>query len=885
MDIDFRVLPSGHLRCDGTEGAVCEAFSRSTGEGLIVLAARKTVASLPPPALFLRRFARAYLGTRCHLGQQDPSQPEALDPPDDETVEGLRSGLPPMQGGEYVSAEVLRDWWRTLDGWVCEQVRVHGGLAGFLRKRAPEWHQLGRVCLHLAENPSDPGCPFAFMATYTRELSSAGKVRHIPLVKALDEYGGARNKRALLNLLVPVQRAAESSELMRALVAEGDLYHPLAWTAPEAHAFLKEVPLYEECGLSVRVPDWWRKRSRPQVGITIGDETQTRLGSDALLSFRLELVLGDELLSEAELEEWLREGDGLRLFKGKWVEVDRARLVEVLDHWKKVEAEVGAGGISFAEGMRLLAGASADLRGALPAEEEGEWSFVRCGAWLGGLLDSLRAPASLRSARPGKALRATLRPYQEAGLAWLWFLHKLGLGACLADDMGLGKTIQVIALLLVIKKARASQPPSLLVLPASLLANWKAEIERFAPSLRCAFVHLSQSSKKDLEALAHSDQRALNELDAVLTTYGMLNGQPWLLERSWQLVVLDEAQAIKNPGTRQSRLVKKLHARSRIALTGTPVENRIGDLWSMFDFLCPGLLGTSARFKGFLKKLVAHESGYAPLRRLVSPYILRRLKTDKRIIADLPEKTEMAVYCGLSKRQAVLYQKTVEDLQASLQNRAGMQRKGLVLATLLRLKQICNHPSQLLGDGLYEPRRSGKFERLAAISQEIAGRQEKLLLFTQFRELVEPLAAFLASVFGRAGLVLHGGTRVKQRRQRVEQFQREDGPPFFILSLKAGGTGLNLTAASHVVHFDRWWNPAVENQATDRAFRIGQKNNVLVHKFVCLGTVEEKIDALIREKTTLAEEVLGTGADTLLTEMENEELIALVSLDVQRTRV
>jgi non-specific serine/threonine protein kinase len=383
-----------------------------------------------------------------------------------------------------------------------------------------------------------------------------------------------------------------------------------------------------------------------------------------------------------------------------------------------------------------------------------------------------------------------------------------------------------------------------------------------------------------------NESTALNNIDVVLTTYGTLMRQDWLQQQEWRLLVLDEAQAIKNPSARQTKAVKKLKAKSRIALTGTPVENRVSDLWSLFDFLNPGLLGSARRFKGFVKSLSERESDqYAPLRNLVSPYILRRLKTDRSIISDLPEKTEVSAYCGLSKAQAAQYQQAVKQLTKAIANTDGIKRRGLVLSYLLRFKQICNHPSQLLGDDEYDPKKSGKFQRLAQLCEEIASRQEKLLVFTQFREMTSPLANFLAQQFGQPGLVLHGGTPIKQRQKRVEQFQDEEGPPFFILSLKAGGTGLNLTEASHVIHFDRWWNPAVENQATDRAFRIGQKKNVLVHKFICQGTVEEKIDALINEKTALANDLLEGGADTLLTEMDDKALLNLVSLDIEKAQV
>ena len=349
----------------------------------------------------------------------------------------------------------------------------------------------------------------------------------------------------------------------------------------------------------------------------------------------------------------------------------------------------------------------------------------------------------------------------------------------------------------------------------------------------------------------------------------------------WRLVVLDEDQAIKNPGAKQTREAKRLDAGARIALTGTPVENRLGDLWSIFDFINPGLLGSSRAFTGFTRRLAKRpHNPYAPLRELIRPYILRRLKTDKSVIADLPDKTEVKAYCSLSRRQVALYQQSVQDLTAKMRHAEGIARKGAILAFLMRFKQICNHPSQWLGDGAWREADSGKFARLREIAETIAAKQEKALVFTQFRETTAPLAAFLGSVFGRAGLVLHGETDVKQRTSLVRQFQEDEAVPFFVLSLKAGGAGLNLTAASHVIHFDRWWNPAVENQATDRAFRIGQTKNVLVHKFVCRGTVEDKIDALIESKRQISTDLLEGGAETMLTEMSDTELMRLVALDI-----
>ena len=444
--------------------------------------------------------------------------------------------------------------------------------------------------------------------------------------------------------------------------------------------------------------------------------------------------------------------------------------------------------------------------------------------------------------------------------------------------MGLGKTIQVLALLLVLKRVKPL--PSLLVVPASLLGNWASELERFAPGLKALIVHPSTMPAAELKAFS---KERLADVDLVLTSYGTLLRAPWMSEVTWRLAVLDEAQAIKNPGAQQTRAVKKLKAGSRLALTGTPVENRLGDLWSIFDFVNPGLLGSAKEFGRFTKRLSSQEHpSYRPLRELVRPYILRRLKTDKSVINDLPDKTEVKTFCPLSRKQAALYEQAVKELTTELAQATGIRRKGLVLAYLMRFKQICNHPSQWLGDGIWNEDESGKWDRLRDIAEVIAAKQEKMLVFTQFREVTGPLVTFLETVFGRPGLVLHGGTDVKKRQEVVRKFQQDESVGFFVLSLKAGGAGLNLTAASHVVHFDRWWNPAVENQATDRAFRIGQIKNVLVHKFVCRGTVEEKIDELIESKRRLSGDVLEGGADVLLTEMKDDELLKLVALDLNK---
>ena len=898
--LDLALSPAGRLLLQETvaasafplpaalEQALRKASEKAPAELLLQMALCRGEAGLCPVLAFWRRFGERYLTQLCHVPETAENLREPLSPPSEELRE-LANSAPPMRGGEYLRQNVLERLWAELDEYARQEAAAcTGGLSEWLKQRSPLWHRVGRVCFHLAENKRDPANPFAFLATYAPKLLDGRRVQYQPLGKALEEHSGTRNKSALIRLLTPVQRAAERCAWVRQLVDSGEVFHPLAWTPREAHRLLQDIPLLEESGLLVRVPDWWSRRPpRVRVQAAIGERRPGRFGTDAILDFKVELALDGEELSAEERQAVLQGHAGLVFLKGRWVELDRDKLNRALEQWKRVEAQAKQEGISFMEGMRLLAGAPLDPDKEPLFDADGAaWSEVHAGTWLEEQLRAIRQPASTELDSASVGLRGTLRPYQETGVAWLRFLAKLGLGACLADDMGLGKTIQVLALLLLMKREDTSerQPaPALLVLPASLLGNWKSELERFAPTLRVKFAHPAFLKAEALASAAANPASFVQETDLVLTTYAMLSRQEWLTATEWRLAVIDEAQAIKNAGARQTRAVKKLKARAKIALTGTPVENRLADLWSIFDFLNPGLLGSAKIFGDFLKGLEQRASDqYAPLRRLVSPYILRRMKTDKSIIADLPDKTEMQAFCNLTKKQAALYEQSVTELAETLKTKAGIERRGVILAFILRLKQICNHPAHWLATGAYAPEESGKFLRLSELCEEIASRQEKALVFTQFREMTAPLSGFLETVFGRRGLVLHGAVAAGKRKSIVDDFQRDDGPPFFVLSLKAGGVGLNLTAASHVIHFDRWWNPAVENQATDRAFRIGQRKNVMVHKFVCQGTIEEKIDALIRDKTALAGEILQEGVPRLITEMNDKELLELVRLDVNR---
>ncbi|HZF04845.1 MAG TPA: SNF2-related protein, partial [Patescibacteria group bacterium] len=675
------ILPSGALLADTAPGddeasdglsvaarvRVARAFGRGPGHALLDLGATELDAALAPALAFLRDLGRAFVTRLCAVPDLEERRERVeVDCPADERTR-LAGAVPPMDGGEYVDADWVAARWADLNRAFAEEIRAHRGpVVEWLSARHHSWHTVGKVCVHLAENRGDEEHPFAFLATYAVRAGAGGKVQHRPLARALEESSVRGDRQALLHLLVPLQRAAEQTPWLAELIDSGAIYEAMAWTPAEAHRFLRAIPAFEAAGLVVRVPDWWRPRRppRPEVAVRVGEKKPSAVGMDALLDFSVAVALGDDKLTAAEVRQLLASSGGLVRLRGQWVELDRERLREVLAHWEGVRRQAEEGGLSFLEGMRLLAGAAKteDDAAALAAREG--WSRVEAGVWLARTLQGLRGPAGLAAADPGADLRGTLRPYQKVGVSWLAFASSLRLGVCLADDMGLGKTIQVLGLLLVTRRARAGDPPHLLVAPASLLANWQAEIERFAPSLTTLVAHPSAMPARELTELGRAD---LGSTDLVMTTYGTLARVEAFRSREWSLAILDEAQAIKNPGARQTQAVKALKARARIALTGTPVENRLGDLWSIYDFLDPGLLGSAREFSAFAKRLADRpDESYAPLRRLIQPYLLRRLKTDRSIVADLPDKTEVKAFCLLSGPQAALYQKTVDELERAI---------------------------------------------------------------------------------------------------------------------------------------------------------------------------------------------------------------------------
>jgi len=638
-----------------------------------------------------------------------------------------------------------------------------------------------------------------------------------------------------------------------------------------AYDFLTEKgPALEQAGFGVLLPAWWARtgtklrlsaRAHAKApAVTAG----ASLSLDEIVRLDWELALGGERISLDELEELARLKAPLVRVRGRWVQVNAEEIQAALDFWKRR----GEDSATARDVLQMALGA---IKPGVPVA----FDSVTAGGWVGDLLAQLDGRSGFEELAAPHGFQGTLRPYQVRGYSWLTFLRRWGLGACLADDMGLGKTIQTLALV-AREWGTNGKRPVLLICPTSVVGNWQKEAARFTPGLPVMVHHGIARSKGE------AFQRKAAKHAIVVSSYSLLHRDFEILkEVPWSGVVLDEAQNVKNPETKQSRAARALPADFRIALTGTPVENSIGDLWAIMEFLNPGLLGAQAEFKRiFFIPIQANRDVEAAerLKLLTQPFILRRLKTDKAVIADLPEKMEMKVFCTLTREQASLYAAVAEDAAKAIESAEGINRKGLVLATLSKLKQVCNHPAQFLGDNSPIAGRSGKLARLTEMLEEILAVGDRALVFTQFAEMGAMLRKHLQETFGRDVLFLHGGVPKRQRDRMVERFQDDDeAPRVFVLSLKAGGTGLNLTGANHVFHFDRWWNPAVEDQATDRAFRIGQTRNVQVHKFLCAGTLEEKIDDMIERKKEVAAEVIGAG-EAWLTELSTAELKQLFAL-------
>lgn len=838
-------------QCEGLE----ELYKSFTDkyEGLFHLAFKEKD-HLSPALIFLHDLSSLFIKRLSEQADLEISR-EALELVlTDEDIQSLLRELPLVLGSEHINENWIQMQWQHLNQVFSAHISgVKGSVENYLKGLDENIHVADRIYFHLVEH-KESSAPFAFIATYS--VASEHGAKHLPLMHALDTFKDDQKK--LIELIASVTKISYESSFISEILESGELFSPLELTAEEAYDFLKDVSIYEKHGVMCRIPNWWKRKSPFKLSVTLGDKEPSRVGLDALMDFNPTLTLNDMDLSEEELNSFLQMAEGLLLYKGQWIEINKKNIEKALNALKQYQ-DLSDGELTVSEALRMQIDEDTNDLDIDVSYDNGQW--------LKDMYKALRGEVK-QSYAIEPSFKATLRHYQEDGYNWLNQMNDFGFGACLADDMGLGKTVQILAFLE--KNRKISDGQALLILPASLIGNWEREVEKFAPQMTYQVLHKSRLGKG--EALEIKDDYL------VITTYAMAKKLDFLKEKTWDYLILDEAQGIKNPNTKQTKAIKEIPAKMRIAMTGTPIENRLDDLWSLFDFMNQGLLGTPKEFKQFSKGLRESPEGYSKLRKIIQPFLLRRMKTDPNIISDLPEKLEMNAYTALTKKQEVLYKKLLKDIEEKLETAEGMNRKGLVLSSIMKFKQICNHPDQYIGGEEFKPASSGKFLQLKEICETIYEKRERVLVFTQFREMTEPIAEYLSTIFEREGFVLHGGTPVKKRQEMVEAFNGEDYVPFMVLSLKAGGVGLNLTAANHAIHFDRWWNPAVENQATDRIFRIGQKKRVMVHKFVTTGTIEDKINQMIEDKIKLSGEILSDTGEKWLTEYDNDELMQLFSL-------
>lgn len=736
-----------------------------------------------------------------------------------------------------------------------EIVNYPRAITDYYQEKGLSFAVSGQIFFHLAESKLE-SYPFAFMASYT-ELEN-GHVQHYALAHALEKY--KHDQAYILQLISSLSTLEKESSLIRKLMSTGELFQPIYFTDEEANQFLHELELYERVGIRAKVPRWWARVHQP-AKVQLKVETGAAFSKNKLLAFRPEIEYNGITVSPDELEEFLHMSEGLHAFKETWIEVDHKRITELLAKTNDLHEQT-RGGLSLLDSLQL-------------ATKNQDFLDISC--VLNYFKEALNKLTTCENYTVPSTLHARLRAYQLQGYQWLRAMDKLNLGVILADDMGLGKTLQIIAYLDALRtqkesnthtqKAAARSPRKvLIVMPSSLLANWEEELKKFAP---CAsFVTY------------HGKTRSVGPF-ITLTSYGMLKREAALLQQQWDVVILDEAQAIKNTSSQQAKAVKVLHSRIKIALTGTPIENDLMDLFSIFDFILPGYLGTAYSFQKYARMLETKTHGYQQLQQATSPFIMRRVKTDKAIIHDLPKKMEHKEYIDLTPKQAALYRKTLAAFKKAIEDTTNQtDRRGMIFTTLTHLKQITNHPSQYSGNDVYKPSESGKFIRLAQLVEEIYNARERVLIFTQYKEIIPHLSAFLCDTLGRSvqPLVLHGGVNPQERQNVVNAFNGDSYHPFMILSLRAGGVGLNLTGANHVIHFDRWWNPQIEKQASDRAYRIGQTKDVMVHYFICRQTLDMSIDALLEKKKELSTSAIAENKAPSLTTLSNKELFEFFGL-------
>ena len=858
------------------------AFASSAGRGMLDLLRYGLPSGAAPILGWLQERARRSMEHYLRALRRGEEPQHALQLSGAEATK-LLEAMPAIEGLP-VSAGMLQEWHASLHPaveWLA--ARECCTPEAWLSRLGEGWQQLGMLCFHLAENAGENAqeAPFAFLATFVHKAGQDGKPRHAPLGLAARLLAG--DNAALLALLRPLQQAAAGNAFLAELINSQAVYKPCGWSTRQAHAYLEAMPLLESCGIETRIVNLWK--TQPQrVELEVKLDTVDSPGNgkegaapsiniNSLLRFVPQVVLGDYNLTEEELAALLAANeDGLVRFRGEWVRLDRDKLEKLLNSWRQA-TRMAAGGIPMLVGLRYLLGKRSDALPNIPPPEDGMRTALS--ARLALALSNLHF-GSVAPQLPD-SLHNTLRHYQRDGVHFLLNVTESGFGACLADDMGLGKTLQVISWLVHLAGQGTIGPGTgcaLIIAPASLLSNWQEELRRFAPQLEVMLLHPYALRRTEADYLRTNPAWLMRRAHVAITTYGIATRNELLAATEYPALILDEAQAIKNADSQRTQAIYRLSSPRRVALTGTPVENSLTELRSLFEFLNPGLLGTEKEFNSLVRDM---GNDYTALRRLVRPFMLRRLKTDPTLLPELPPKTEKAAFCLLTPEQMRLYHREVENLRAVIAEPDPQVRLGLVLPMLGRFKQICNHPAQYLGEEWFDPAASGKFARLGHLARSIAAAGDCCLVFTQYRSMIEPLHEFLAEIFGAPGLTLHGGTPIGERRRLVEQFQTPGGPRFFVLSLKAAGTGLTLTRARHVIHFDRWWNPAVENQASDRAYRLGQKNPVLIHPLICRGTIEENIHNMLRRKNAMADALLAGGLEKLLLHLSGDELLSLIA--------
>ncbi|MBR3926381.1 MAG: DEAD/DEAH box helicase [Akkermansia sp.] len=869
----------------GVQPRLERAFAASAGRGMLDLLRYGLPPGAAPVLAWLREQARErmmlYLRT-LRRGEE----PVVVFRTSSAQAGALLEAMPPVEG-EAVSGGDVMGWLESLEpalAWLAD--RECCTPESWLCRLGEGWQQLGMLCFHLAENAGEAAdsAPFAFLATFVHKVGQDGRARHAPLGMAARLL--AADSAALLDLLRPLRQVAGQSPFFAELINSQAVYKPCGWSARQAHAYLEALPLLEAAGIETRMVNLW-KTQPPRVELEVRlDVAEPGAGKpdaapsvnvNSLLRFFPRVVLGDYNLTDEELEQLLAgDDDGLVRFRGEWVRLDRDKLKNLLESWRQA-MKMAAGGIPLLVGLRYLLGKRSEALPQLPLPEDGMRAVA--GARLALALSNLQF-GNVAPSLP-QPLADTLRHYQMDGVRFLLNVTEAGFGACLADDMGLGKTLQVISWLTHVAGAGVlgeGKGAALIVAPASLLMNWQEELRRFAPQLQVVVLHPYALNRQNADYLRTNPAWLMRRAHVALTTYGIATRNELLARCEYPALVLDEAQAIKNADSQRTRAICRLSSPRRVALTGTPVENSLSELRSLFEFLNPGLLGTEKEFNSLVQSMGCD---YTPLRRLVRPFMLRRLKSDPALLPELPPKTEVAAWCHLTPEQARLYAGEVENLRAVITEPDPQTRLTLVLPILGRLKQICNHPAQYRGETWFEPAAGGKFERLGQLARSIAAAGDCCLVFTQYRSMIDPIHEYLTDIFGAPGLMLHGGTPIAERQQLVAAFQAPGGPRFFVLSLKAAGTGLTLTRARHVIHFDRWWNPAVENQASDRVYRLGQTQPVLIHPLICRGTIEENIHNMLTRKSAMADRLLSGGLEKLLLHLSPQELLAAVGATPQ----